>query len=380
MFDQQLVMKMFRRLEPGPNPDVEIGAFLADRGFARVPALTGTVEYTRPGSDPASPLMLQRYVWNQGNGWQVTIEEISRFMERAIASSPPALSAGEARAWLWSDETGAPAPVVEAVRAYLATAEVIGRRTGELHLALASGSDAAFAPEPLDRAAVEQLVHAVRAHGERQLRQLELALPILDDRRHALAEDVLARAEAITRGFDAVAAIDDAGRRIRVHGDYHLGQVLITEGDVAIIDFEGEPARPLAERRRKWSPLRDVAGMLRSFGYAALTALTAATRTRPDDTDRLRPWAELWEAWVGAAFLRAYLTATHGAGILPSRREAVEALLHVFVLDKALYELGYELNNRPDWIHVPLTGLLRLSAEPPPSPAEDPGVPPPLHA
>jgi maltose alpha-D-glucosyltransferase/alpha-amylase len=150
------------------------------------------------------------------------------------------------------------------------------------------------------------------------------------------------------------------GGRIRCHGDYHLGQVLVTEGDVVIIDFEGEPARPLAERRAKASPLRDVAGMLRSFSYAALTGLGAATQTRPEDVERLAPWAELWETWVGAVFLRAYLAATRGAAFLPPDVDDLETLLQAFILDKALYELGYELNNRPDWVHIPLTGLRRL--------------------
>jgi maltose alpha-D-glucosyltransferase/alpha-amylase len=154
--------------------------------------------------------------------------------------------------------------------------------------------------------------------------------------------------------------IRSPGARIRCHGDYHLGQVLVTEGDIVIIDFEGEPARPIAERRAKNSPLRDVAGMLRSFSYAALAGLGAATKTRPEDVERLAPWADLWEVWVGAVFLRAYLLATRGAGFLPSESDDVDALLQGFVVDKALYELGYELNNRPDWVHIPLAGLLRL--------------------
>ncbi len=141
--------------------------------------------------------------------------------------------------------------------------------------------------------------------------------------------------------------------------------MLITEGDVVILDFEGEPARPLAERRRKCSPLRDVAGMLRSFSYAALTAVGAATQTRPEDARRLTPWATLWETWVSAAFLRAYLAATRGAAFLPSRQPTLEILLQAYVVDKALYELGYELNNRPEWVHIPLAGLLQLRSRVP---------------
>src|SRR6185436_1038941 len=133
-----------------------------------------------------------------------------------------------------------------------------------------------------------------------------------------------------------------------------------TEGDVMILDFEGEPARPLSARRAKCSPLRDVAGMLRSFSYAALTGLGAATATRREDFERLAPWAEAWETWVSAAYLRAYLSMTKSAPFLPARTADLEALLQLFTLDKALYELGYELNNRPDWAHIPLAGLMRL--------------------
>jgi maltose alpha-D-glucosyltransferase/alpha-amylase len=167
------------------------------------------------------------------------------------------------------------------------------------------------------------------------------------------------RRDDLVRQLEDLPGVRDGGGRIRCHGDYHLGQVIVTEGDVMILDFEGEPARPLPARRAKCSPLRDVAGMLRSFSYAALTGLAAATATRHEDVERLAPWAEIWETWVSAAYLRAYLTATRGARFLPARTADLEALLQVFALDKALYELGYELNNRPDWVHIPLAGLLR---------------------
>ena len=136
--------------------------------------------------------------------------------------------------------------------------------------------------------------------------------------------------------------------------------MLVSENDVVILDFEGEPAKPLAERRSKCSPLRDVAGMLRSFSYAALTGLVASTSSRPEELERLTPWADVWETWVSAAFLRAYLNAVQGAPFVPSDREELDLILQAFVLDKAFYELSYELNNRPDWVHIPLNGLLRL--------------------
>jgi maltose alpha-D-glucosyltransferase/alpha-amylase len=154
--------------------------------------------------------------------------------------------------------------------------------------------------------------------------------------------------------------LKDAGYRLRCHGDYHLGQLLVTEGDIMIIDFEGEPSRSLAARRAKSSPLRDVAGMLQSLRYAVLTGLAAATHTRPEDVERLAPWARVWEKWVGKTYLRGYLAATSNSTFLPAQSQNLEALLSLFVLDKAMYELGYELNNRPDWVQIPLAILLRL--------------------
>jgi maltose alpha-D-glucosyltransferase/alpha-amylase len=255
-----------------------------------------------------------------------------------------------------------PAAVVDAIGIYLATADVLGRRTGELHMELAAAPPQAeaLAPAPYTAADVRETAAAMRQQAGTHLALLERSVDRLDERRRALAHEVLAHRDDWLHLLDDLPRVGDAGARIRCHGDYHLGQVLVNEGDVIIIDFEGEPARSIAERRARCSPLRDVAGMLRSFSYAALTGLNAATQARPDDLERLAPWADLWETWVGAAFLRAYLAATRGASFVPSRDDDFDAVLQVFLIDKALYELAYELNNRPEWVHIPLAGLLRL--------------------
>jgi maltose alpha-D-glucosyltransferase/alpha-amylase len=360
MFGQQLVMKLFRRVEPGINPDVEIGSFLTEHSTARVPAVVGDISYARQGVEPASVLVLQRYVWNQGTGWAVTMDELGRYFERNLgATALPAIDIS-AEEWRKSDVAEIPNQVPEVIGAYLATAQVTGRRTGELHVALAGGTDEAFSDEPMTTADVEALAAGMRQHAEEQRRLLESALPRLDEPRRDLATQLLNGWPQLIEQLTASAALKDGGRRIRVHGDYHLGQILITEGDAVIIDFEGEPARPLAERRLKASPLRDVAGMLRSYGYAAAVGMGAATMRRPEDVERLTPFARFWESWVGAAFMRAYDTAVRDAGLLPAGSDAEATLLRMFIIDKALYELGYELNNRPDWTHVPLLGLLDL--------------------
>lgn len=361
IFGWQQILKVFRRLQPGINPDVEIGLFLGAHGFTRVPALLGTMTYQRGGEDPASVAVLQQFVPNQGNGWDTTINELGRYFDRMVGLPPPEVGAIDAAAWLQAGEDPLPAVVSDAVHAYLATADVLGRRTGDLHVALGSDPDTpAFAPQPYEAADLAHTAATMRAHGALQLQALERSASRLDDRQRALADQVLARRMPLLDRFAALAHVGAAGARIRCHGDYHLGQVLVTEGDVVILDFEGEPARPLAERRAKCSPLRDVAGMLRSFSYAALTALGTATVTRPDQYERLAPWADLWETWVRAIFLRAYRTAAVGSPLLPVTPADFDTVLQAFILDKALYELGYELDHRPDLARIPMLGLLRL--------------------
>jgi maltose alpha-D-glucosyltransferase/alpha-amylase len=362
LFGHRLFMKLFRRVEPGPNPDVEIGRFLAERHFIRVPPLVGEITYARSGEDPSSVAMLQEFIINQGNGWQVTIEDLGRYFERAAARDTPNVGREEASEWVFSNRQEPPAEVPNAIGSYLATAEVLGRRTGELHvhLARARPDEHAFVPEPYTSADVKATADAMARHADEELNLLAQALDRLDERKLGLAGTVLERRAELVHYFEALHQVASGGGRIRCHGDYHLGQVLVTEADIVILDFEGEPARPFAQRRAKASPLRDVAGMLRSFSYAALTGLHAVTMTRPEDYERLVPWADLWETWVSAAFLRAYLTAVRGASFLPSNRDDLDVLLQAFILDKALYELAYELNNRPDWVHIPLSGILRL--------------------
>jgi maltose alpha-D-glucosyltransferase/alpha-amylase len=344
LFGRRSIMKTFRRIEPGPNPDVEIGRFLRHGGFSAVPPLVSRITYQAPSQQPADVVMLQQQVWNQGNGWQVTIEHLSRYFDNLPAATEMSEQA------------------MDPIGSYLAIAEVLGRRTGELHAHLAGAREPALAAEPYTTADIRKTAAAMREFAAQQLALLETALPRLDERRRALAGQVLAQRAAILQAFHDIRYVRDGGRRLRVHGDYHLGQVLVTEGDVVIIDFEGEPARPLTERRAKYSPLKDVAGMLRSFSYAALTGLGAATATRPEDVDRLAPWAEVWEKGVSLTFLGAYRAAVADARFLPSSPDDTDVLLQAWLTEKAVYELAYELNNRPDWVHIPLTGLLRLKS------------------
>ncbi len=375
LFGRHLMLKLFRRVEPGLNPDVEVGLFLAGREFDRVPRLRGVLEYVGDDTGGASPsgnggpaaiAMVQDFVTNQGNGWQVTLDELGRYFERVAAEAPPDVDPDLPAAWVCGELETRPPEVTHAVEGYLATAEVLGRRTGELHRHLGEGEGAepAFSAEPFTGRDLTNQGRAMRADAEARLEALRTAYDRLPSEVQPLVRETLADAPRLLEPFDALARIPEGGLRIRCHGDYHLGQVLVTEGDVVIVDFEGEPARPLAERRAKCSPLRDVAGMLRSFSYAALTALHLAASGGTDRLERLAPWADLWERWVSAAFLRGYLEAARGSGFVPARRADLDLLLRAFVVDKAFYEIGYELDHRPAWLPVPLAGLLRLGREP----------------
>ena len=356
-------LKMFRRIEPAPSPELEIGRFLTGRGFARAPALAGALEYLRPDLEPGTVAVLQARVTHQGNGWEFAIDELRRYYERVSARVKRAdwREGQQKQDGQPGQEGPEPPPFFSALEQwYLASATLLGRRTAELHAALTGRPEDAFAPEPLDRNGLAALASQMRAHGDAALDLLAGRLPSLDEVARAQAGAVVAGRDALLARFEAIRALGDGGQRIRVHGDYHLGQVLRTEEDFVILDFDGDPSQSIAERRAKQSPLKDVAGMIRSYGYAAYAALFAFGVHAPDDYAALEPWAATWAHWAARAFLTGYLTAGDQTALLPRDAAARGALLSAFTLDKALRELRYELHNRPDWVRVPLAGVHKL--------------------
>jgi len=226
-----------------------------------------------------------------------------------------------------------------------------------MHRALTDPADPAFAPEPFD-ASRDSAFREMSARAEQVLELLAAQRDAIPESVQPQADAVLNAKATLLRRLEPVRDARAAGMRIRIHGDYHLGQVLRTEEDFVILDFEGEPGRSLPERRLKQSPLKDVAGMLRSFSYAAYAALFAFTINAPDDYTLLAPWADTWQQWVGKAFLSGYRGVAADDLTLPGNPE-FDGLLNAFIIEKALYELGYELNNRPDWIRIPLAGILK---------------------
>jgi maltose alpha-D-glucosyltransferase/alpha-amylase len=350
--NDRYVLKLFRRIEPGPNPEFELSNHLTQRGFSRIPPLAGGLFYDRSDVPTGTLGVVQAVVGHQGSGWEFTINELRRYYEtvaaRVHSADPP----------IDLPQTDIPPPFFAATtRWYLANAQLLGRRTAEMHRALADPSDPAFAPEPFDDHSRQDAYREMRAHAERALGLLTARRDSLPEAVQPHADAVLGAADLLLRRLEAIRGAGPAGMRIRLHGDYHLGQVLRTEEDFVILDFEGEPGRTLAERRAKHSPLKDVAGMMRSFSYAAYAALFTSTLNAPDDYAALVLWADTWQRWVCEAFLSGYREAI-GRGLVVTDHPSFHDLLSAFVLEKALYELGYELNNRPDWVRIPLAGIM----------------------
>ncbi|HEX7184677.1 MAG TPA: maltose alpha-D-glucosyltransferase [Thermoanaerobaculia bacterium] len=368
-FGDRLVLKLFRRIEPGVNPDLEVGRFLTEQTTFRCsPRVAGWLEIQphQPGAEPMTLGVLHEFVSNEGDAWRYTLDALGRYFDRVLTGwgrnehGPAPISTEP----LVALATGTPPDdIYERIGTYLTTARLLGERTAELHVALASGRDRDFAPEPFSELYQRSLYDSMRTQTKRSFRLLRQGLDALAPAARADAERALAAEDSILERFWKLVGGKLSAERIRIHGDYHLGQVLYTGKDFVILDFEGEPTRSLSERRLKRSPFRDVAGMLRSFHYAAYAKLfeeAAAGIVSPDSLRELESWARYWERWVSSAFLRAYLGRAQGASFMPSSREDLETLLDVFVLEKAVYELAYELNNRPDWVRIPLQGILQI--------------------
>jgi maltose alpha-D-glucosyltransferase / alpha-amylase len=365
LYGDRFILKLFRRLESGLNPDAEIGRYLTEHTtFDRLPPFAGMIEYC-PTSDGQSQTlaMLQGFVANEGDGWKWTLEELDRYYENSAPLPFPETKTTTSTAADLSE--GSISQLArDHVGIYLDAAATLGRRTAELHLALASPTpDPAFSPEPFTSEDLQNLLREIRQRAAKVFDMLKERVSQLPDEVVEVAASVLGQRRRILDIFGVLNAGTLQTQRIRIHGDYHLGQVLRVKTDFVILDFEGEPARPLADRRSKQPPLKDVAGMLRSFSYAAYASLLNYTARHPEDVSRLEPWAQLWERSVVSEFLRSYRHSAEGATFCPVETVDFHALLNIFVLDKAMYEVLYELNSRPAWVRIPLMGITALLAQ-----------------
>ena len=371
IFGDRMILKLFRKTEEGINPDLEIGRFLTGkRSLTNVPPLLGAFEYRRwRRSEPMTLGILQGFFPGVEDAWRYTLDAVGQFFERVLTTSTqPARVSLNVDTLLEAADRDLPPLASEMVGAYLDSAHRLGQRTAELHLALASEpDDPAFAPEPFTSHYQRSLYQSMRSRTIRSLVDLTQRVPRLPEELQTDARLLLSREDELFQRFHALLNRRISAMRIRCHGDYHLAQVLHTGKDFVFIDFEGETRRSLSERRIKHSPLCDVASMLRSFHYAVYTALDssasgheAQATVRPEDAAQLEPWARLWYVWVSATFLKAYLEGTRDAVFLPSSRDELRILCDAFLLQKAIYELNSELHQRPEWLHIPLRGLLQL--------------------
>jgi len=363
VFGDRLMLKLFRVVEEGPSLEYEVGHFFATREppYRGVPRLAGALEYKAPDRDPSTLGTLFEFVPNQGDAWQFTLDALDRYFDKVLSTERrPAHPPIEPRALVQLARTPPSERVIDWVGSYIDHVRLLGRRTAELHVALASDpADTLFAPEPYDIMHQQSMYGSVSAYMARTFEQLRGHLDTLIPAAHSLAEAVLAREGDIDRVLEHITRRRIDVIRSRIHGDYHLGQVLWTGDDFIIIDFEGEPGRPLSQRRFKRNPLRDVAGMLRSLEYASAAALRDG-RHRPEDLPVLQNWAVAWSQWTSASFLAGYFENVAGKRILPPNDADLELLLRFFLLEKVIYEISYELNNRPDWVVIPMRGLLAL--------------------
>jgi maltose alpha-D-glucosyltransferase/alpha-amylase len=340
--DHTAVLKFYRKLSRGPNPEIEIGRFLTDVvGYTHAPPLLGTIELAEKAGRSTLAVM-HAFVENQGDAWSVTTAYLDRALEEARLL------------------TAEPADDPQRHAAFFNRMSVLGRRLGELHLALASRSDfPEFAPEPITSADLKQWTERLATATERVLDRLKKERRRLDAKAQELADGLLAQRETLLKQVRKLLPAKVDADKIRHHGDFHLGQTLIVKDDAFIIDFEGEPHRSEAERQSKAPSARDAAGLIRSLDYAATTAFNAVAQSTPEEAARMAQAIEQWRVHSEAAFLVGVHEVTGTSRLWPQDTDAAQRLLRFFVAEKAIYELEYELANRPEWVTVPLSGVAR---------------------
>jgi maltose alpha-D-glucosyltransferase/alpha-amylase len=346
-FDNKLFLKGYRLLRHGVNPELEMARFLTEASpFPNIAPLVGAAEYVEAGDpEPITIAVLQKFVENRGDLWTLTQGELAQLL--ALPEPQPTEVAVETD--------------LEAQKLHLTSMSLLGRRVAELHRALCKATgDAAFDPEPMSAADFDAWKQSADGEIDTTLEALERSKARLPEDLQPLAAELATTRAALHERVRALGPPPGKLAKTRFHGDLHLGQVLVAQDDFVIVDFEGEPARPFAERRQKSSPLRDVAGMLRSFSYATHAAMLARGAPAAASETGVQRLAR-WEREVKRAFLDGYLAASEGLASVPADRAALQAMLDLFVLEKALYELRYELDNRPDWVAIPLRGLLETT-------------------
>ncbi len=345
MIDRDIIWKVYRRPLPGPHPEVEIGRFLTDvAGYANTPPLLGSLELVDDaGSTTLAAAM--GFVLNQGDGWAWTLDYLERELETMLLEAE-----GEGE----TEE-------IEPFGVYAQLAATLGQRTAELHRAFATPTDdPAFAAEPIATKDLERWGKGIRTDMKRVEEALERMRAGLGEDAQADADRLLAAMPDLEQRVATLVGSPIDAMKTRLHGDYHLGQVLVSKGDIYILDFEGEPARPMAERRAKTSPLKDVAGMLRSFDYAASALVDRFEQRDPAHLEAIPPLAEAWRQVARRQFIQGYREHIEGCHAVPREMADFDRLLELFLIEKGIYEVLYEAANRPTWVAIPVRGVLGL--------------------
>jgi len=355
LYEDYALLKLYRRLQPGPHPEVEMSRFLIERAsFANTPKPLATLELTLPDAENEEPCtagVLFGFVRNQGDGWTLAVDYLTRYLDDALNEAAPGAT-----------PPGRVADRPDPDNFFLALARQLGLRLAQMHRALAeqSGDNPAFKPEPITCQDLAEWRQALEDSAETMLARLDRGQAALPEAARGLAGALTGAGPQLFRAIRALVPDEIDAMKTRYHGDLHLAQVIAVQNDFYFIDFEGEPARPLAARRRKSSPLRDVAGMIRSFDYAATSAVRQLGETRPAVVPRMNALAEAWRQRAIDGFRAAYRRAMRGCPSYPASRLQAKSLVDFFTLEKAVYEVSYELANRPPWVAIPLNGILRV--------------------
>ena len=334
---KKIILKMYRRVAVGNHPEIATTSFLTEEaGFKNTPAYLGDIELKLKAGRPMALGILQAFVPNQGDGWNYTMDYLKKFFADALDKK----AGGDYHA------------------DYLKMVETLGKRTAEMHKAFAKGKDAVFAPVPVEAGDLESWTEQVLAQAEKTYGVMKNGLGNLSGEIKENTENLLAHWSVLTDRIKALVPENVKAMKTRFHGDYHLGQVVVADKDFYILDFEGEPLRPLMERQIKHTVLKDVAGMVRSFDYAAFGAVLMFVV--PEHRAIITPLVSDWQERATSAFLKGYFDNMQGCPSLPDNKQTTQDILDLFVLEKALYEVIYEVANRPDWVAIPLNGMLRL--------------------
>ncbi|MCG2711737.1 MAG: maltose alpha-D-glucosyltransferase [Candidatus Omnitrophica bacterium] len=363
LYGNTFFMKLFRKLECGINPDIEITKYLTEQKDSQItPVFAGNIEYSAGNKELMSICLLQSYIPSESDAWTYTLDQVKSYFDLVLSKSKE-VKEGNQEKVLTRQVKEVKSPEVSGLidGIYLEMIKKLGQRTGEMHIKLSEeAQNPDFKPETFSLLYQRSVFQAMGSQKRVVFRLLEKNLSKLTESLRQEAESVLSAEKKIMLRLKLIMQTKYSAKKIRIHGDYHLGQVLFTGKDFSIIDFEGEPARPLSERRLKRSAIRDIAGMLRSLHYAAYVTLFLNKAVRDEDLAILESAAEDWYLYVSNIFIESYYQTIGKAEFLPKTEVEFKNLLQIYLLDKAIYELGYELNNRPEWIIIPLRGIKQV--------------------